>query len=106
MKAIMADTVCPCGARMNAPIRKPKRFEPSVAKITCNACDSRFLFITRVGPRDKDGRFVCKSHFEIIELTELAKGKLLPKGQNPICEITTRPGEDGPRRETGADPAP
>lgn len=102
MKTALANSKCPCGENMKAHVKKPKAFQPSVTKITCKRCESKFLLITRIARNDQTGVRIATSHFEILELTELAKGILLPQGQNSNCEITTRPGADGPSEETGA----
>lgn len=35
---------CPCGTKIDFKVKKPTRFTPTLCKVTCPKCTSRFLF--------------------------------------------------------------
>jgi hypothetical protein len=66
-------TKCGCGEAINFRIKKPNRFYPSVAKATCQACESRYL-ITLIPKPEASREFTINT--KVIHLTQKAKGAL------------------------------
>lgn len=77
-KTAFANSQCPCGKPFSIEHEKPKPFQPSVAKHTCE-CGSKFQLRVWIGHSEKDGARQLMSNFEIIELSETAKKECLKR---------------------------
>lgn len=69
-----AKTKCPCGQDLIFPIKKPNYFAPTVSKVACRFCDSRFLMHVEV---DKDQKIPKPANAR--ELYELANKPFVRK---------------------------
>jgi hypothetical protein len=49
MRGVTITTACICGYEIQFTVRKPKHFQPTIRKITCAGCDSRYLLSIGVG---------------------------------------------------------
>lgn len=75
MKTVKAKTQCPCGTEVHVEIKKPKWFNPTLAKISCPNCKSKFFVLSEID-KESHGKVIrrtYKTSFEVIELTENAK---------------------------------
>lgn len=81
-----ARTKCPCGADIEAPIRKPTHFTPTVSKLSCLECDSRFLLHVEIAKSKPP--FVRKfvSRFEVIRLSKEANDR----AKNPVRQVVSK----------------
>ena len=77
-KTAFASSQCPCGKPFSIEHKKPKPFQPSIAKHTCE-CGSKFQLRVWYEASEKDGARQIRSNFEIIELSDEAKKECLKR---------------------------
>jgi hypothetical protein len=108
-----AKTKCPCGASLSFPIKKPSFHTPSVSKVSCYICDSRFLMHVYANkdqkipvPRNaaeaaelsaKPFERKYQSHFDIIRLSEKARAR----SANPLRQVVSTIVEKVSKRDNG-----
>jgi hypothetical protein len=72
MALLEFQTKCPCGAFIKAKVKKPTPMEPSISKLRCGQCGSRFLMSLVRDMERKDER-IFKTHIEEVEITDTAR---------------------------------
>lgn len=78
MAKLSFSTKCPCGAQIEGGIKKPTLSVPTVSKINCKKCGSRFLMFS-ARSQSEEGRRVFTTDFEVIELSERAQAIVAAK---------------------------